>query len=132
MKTPKNPGRKRPADAQLVIDQVKKKFGQKKKELGARKAADDLEVGLASFYNYLNGKTLPDWDVLRKATEVWGIKWPTIMDPSEILPKRKARSAEQYVFSFLDALGKDNVEIVAIGPKGHKTLQVTLNIRFSA
>jgi hypothetical protein len=63
---------------------------------------------------------------------VWKIKWPKLMDPGDVLPRPKAQTPEQYVLSFLDALGKDDVQVVEIGPKGYKTLQVTLNIRFSA
>lgn len=125
-------GRKRPADAEFVINQVKQRFGEKMVELGARNAAAEIGVGLASFYNYINGKTVPDIDVLRRAKEVWNIKWPKLMDPSAVLPRGRLRTPEQYVMSFLDALEKDDVQVVKIGPKGYKTLQVTLNIRFTA
>jgi hypothetical protein len=125
-------GRKRPADAEFVIAQVKEAFGKKKKELGgAKQAANDLEISQASFYNYVNGKTLPDMGVLKKASEKWGIKWKYI-DTSEILPKLRVHTPEQYVFSFLHAVQEKDVEIVRIGPKGHDALQVTLKIRFSA
>jgi hypothetical protein len=133
LKTPKRkPGRKRPADAKFVIGQVMEKFGKKKEELGAKRAAADLDVSLASFYQYVNGEAVPDVDVLRRAKREWDIKWPKLMDPSDLLPTEKARTAEQYVFSFLDALQKTDVEIVDIGPKGYKSLQVTLRIRFTA
>lgn len=108
------------------------KFTQKKRELGAKRAAADLGVSLASFYNYVNGQTVPDVEVVRRAKKEWDIKWPKLMDPSDILPTDKARTAEQYIFSFLDALQKTDVEIIDIGPKGYKSLQVTLKIRFSA
>jgi hypothetical protein len=126
-------GRKRPADAECVIKQAMEVFAQKRREFGnsAKLAAKDLGISLASFYNYVNGKTVPDMDVLKKASEKWGTKWKYI-DTSEILPKLKIREPEQFVFSFLDALRESDVEIVRIGPKGHKTLQVTLNIRFTA
>jgi hypothetical protein len=39
---------------------VKLEFAKKKSELGARDAAADLKVGEASFYNYVNGTTIPD------------------------------------------------------------------------
>jgi hypothetical protein len=126
------PGRKRPADAEFVVNHVKREFAKKRKKLGARQAAAELKVGVASFYNYLNGATIPDIDVLRRAKDVWKIKWPKLMDPSDVLPRPKAQTPQQYVLSFLDALGKDDVQVVEIGPKGYKTLQVTLNIRFSA
>jgi len=125
-------GRKRPADAEFVLRHVKLEFAKKKRELGAKKAAADLRVGVASFYNYINGTTIPEIDVLRQAKKVWNIKWPKLMDPGTVLPRRDARTPQQYVLSFLDALGKDDVQVLDIGPKGYKTLQVTLNIRFRA
>jgi hypothetical protein len=133
LKTPKRKrGRKRPAAAQFVIEQVKEKFSQKKEELGAKRAAADLDVSLASFYKYISGETVPDVDVLRRAKKEWDIKWPKLMDPSDILPTEKAYTAEQYIFSFLDALQKTDVEIVDIGPKGYRSLQITVKIRFTA
>ena len=86
----KRPGRKRPADAELLLSQVKEIFEKKKTELGAEKAAKQIDVCLASFYNYANGKTLPDFEVLRRAQHEWGVKW-TYIDTSEILPIRKVR-----------------------------------------
>jgi len=71
-------------------------------------------------------------DILRRAKKEWDIKWPKLMDPSDILPTERARTPEQYVFSFLDALQKNDVEIVEIAPKGYKSLQITLKIRFTA
>lgn len=128
----RKPGRKRPADAAFVIRHVKLEFKKKQEEVGAVQAAQELEVGLSSFYNYVKGKTVPDIDVLRRAKQVWSIEWPKLMDPGTLLPRAKAETPEQYVLSFLDALNKQDVEVVQIGPKGYKTLQVTLNIRFSA
>jgi hypothetical protein len=125
-------GRRRPADAEFVLEHVQREFAKKKTQMGAKKAAAALKVGVASFYNYVNGTTIPDIDVLRQAKKVWKIRWPKLMDPEDVLPRPKAQTPEQYVLSFLDALGKDDVQVVEIGPKGYKTLQVTLNIRFSA
>ncbi len=107
-------------------------FGQKKEELGAKRAAADLDVSVGAFYKYLNGENVPDVEVLRRAKREWDIKWPKLMDPSDILPTARARTAEQYVFSFLDALQKTDIEIVDIEPKGYTSLQVTLKIRFTA
>ena len=126
------PGRKRPADAELLLSQVKEEFGKKKDELGSvKKAAGQIGVKPSSFYNYLKGKTVPDMQVLRTAAEKWGIKW-TYLDPSEILPKQKVRSPRQFVFAFLDALQEQDIEVVKVGARGQNVLQVTLNIRFSA
>jgi hypothetical protein len=127
----RHPGRKRPADADLLLSQVKEAFGNKKKELGAENAAEQLDVGLSSFYNYVNGKTLPDFEVLRRAHEKWGIKWRYI-DTSEILPIRKVRTPEQAVFSFLKALDEDDVEISQVGTEGETVLHIKLKVRFPA
>jgi hypothetical protein len=131
-KRTRNPGRKRPAGAELLLAQVKEEFSKKKAELSsAKKAADELNVGLASFYNYINGKTLPDMEVLRRASEKWEIKWKHI-DMVKILSQVKVRTPQQLIFSFLDALREEDVQVVWVGPKSQKTLQVTLNIRFTA
>src|SRR5690348_14449382 len=112
LKTPKRrPGRKRPADAEFVIKHVKEKFGQKKEELGAKRAAADLDVSLKAFYKYVKGENVPDIEVLRRAKRAWDIKWPKLMDPSDILPTEGARTPKQYIFSFLDALEKTDIEI---------------------
>jgi hypothetical protein len=126
------PGRKRPADAELLMSQVKVEFKKKKDELrSVKRAAKELGVKPSSFYKYLKGRTVPDMQVLKNATENWGIQWK-YLDPSEILPKRKVRSPKQFVLAFLDALQEDDIEVVKVGPKGLNVLQVTLNIRFSA
>jgi len=125
-----NRGRRRPADAKLVIDQVKEVFGKKAKERGSvRQAAADLGISPKSVYNYIRGKTLPDIKVLRKASEKWGIKWK-YMDLSEVLNVRSLTRAKQLSLPLYSVQPKD-VEVVAIGPKKSNVLQVTLNIRFS-
>jgi len=114
------------------LSQVKEEFWKKKAELrSVRKAAAELGVKPSSFYNYLKGKTVPDMQVLKAASEKWGIKWKYI-DPSEILPTRKVASPKQFVFAFLDALQEQDIKVVKVGPKRQNVLQVTLNIRFSA
>jgi hypothetical protein len=127
----KRPGRKRPADAELLLSQVKEVFKKKKDDLGAEKAAKQIDVGLASFYNYVNGKTLPDFEVLRRVHEKWGIKWRYI-DISEILPIRKVRTPEQAVFSFLNALHEEDVEVSEVGAEGGTVLHIRLKVRFPA
>jgi transcriptional regulator with XRE-family HTH domain len=125
-------GRKRPADAELLLSQVKEEFEKKRGELkSVKKAAEQLGVKPSSFYKYLKGQTVPDMQVLSNATKKWGIKWK-YLDPSEIFPKQKVRSPQQFVFAFLDALHEEDVEVVRVGPKKNNILQVTLNIRFSA
>jgi transcriptional regulator with XRE-family HTH domain len=131
-KTKKRSGRKRPADADLVISQVKAEFHKQMDRLGgAKEAADQLGVCRASFYKYLKGETLPDFEVLRKAHNVWGIKWKYI-DTSEILPIRRVQTPEQAVFSFLRAMNEDSVEITQVGTEGATTFNIKLKVTIPA
>ena len=98
-------GRKRPADAEFLLEQVKEKFEAKKEELGAARAAKELGVCLASFYKYLKKENVPDMRVLQAAAKVWNIKWKHL-DPSEVLRPRKVETSEQLVFSFLEAMDR--------------------------
>jgi hypothetical protein len=124
-------GRKRPPDAELLLSQVREVFKKKKEELGAKRAAKQVDVGLASFYNYVNGKTLPDFEVLRRVHENWGTKWRYI-DTAEILPIRKVRTPEQAVFTFLKALGEEDVEVCQVGTEGETVLHIKLKVSFPA
>jgi hypothetical protein len=112
--------------------QVAKVFSAKKNEKGgAKRAAADLRISLASFYKYAAGDDLPRMEVLRDAQEKWeGVKWDLI-DVSQITKKQKIESSEQYVLSFLQEVREQDVEIAKIRPKGERVLQVLLNIRFA-
>jgi hypothetical protein len=112
------------------LAQVSDVFTRKKHELGAKRAARDLDVCLASFYNYAAGTDLPRMEVLRNAQVKWDVKWK-YLDPSEILRTYRLKSAEQLSLPLHSVRPKD-VEVIAIGPKKSNVLQVTLNIRFSA
>lgn len=128
---PHNRGRKRPPDAERIISQVKEEFKKKKDKLGAAQAAREIGVGLASFYNYINGKTVPDLEVLRRANEKWGIAWEYI-DFSEVMRRQKVQSVEQLAFKFLEAVREEDIEIIKVGREGNNLLRVALKIRFSA
>jgi hypothetical protein len=110
---------------------MKREFGKKRDKLGAERAARELGVCLASFYNYVNGKTLPDLEVLRNAHVEWGIVW-RYMDFSEIMRKQKVESAEQLVLGFLQAVREEDIEIIKVDREGANLLKVALTIRFSA
>lgn len=127
----KTDGRKHTYAEKCLMAHVASEFAAKKKQLGsAKRAAKELNVSLASFYNYLACTDLPRPGVLRRATLKWGIKWPTGLDPAEIVQIRKVRSAEQLAFSFLDAVREGDIEIVEVGPVGQNMLQVKLRIHF--
>lgn len=128
----KKRGRKHSPGEKKLLEQVAAEFSKKKDELGAKWIAKDLGISLASVYNYAAGEDLPRLEVLRDVQRKWKVTWKLI-DPSEILKTKKAQSEQQLVFSFLDALRKENVEITKIGPEGETSvLQVTLKIRFTA
>ncbi len=124
----KSRGRKRPADANLLMQQVSAAFEAKKNELGAERAAKQIRVCKASFYKYIAKRNVPDIDVLRRATDEWGIKWK-YLDPYEVLRTVKAKSPEQLVFSFLDAMDEDNIEVTDVTPDGKSVLRISLRIR---
>ena len=114
--------------------QVKRVFAQKKVEMGARRAADELNVCLASYYKYLSGEVLPSMEVLKIAQEKWEVEWELI-DVSKITTPRKISSPEQYLLFSLQELRAEDVEVASvrpIGPKRDSALQVTLKIRFPA
>src|ERR1700726_4412630 len=109
-------GRKRPADAEFLLEQVASKFAKEKERLkSAKKAADELGVCLSSFYKYLKKKNVPDMRVLQAAAEKWHIKWMHL-DPSEVLRPRRIETAEQLVFSFLKAMKEDDIEVFQVTP----------------
>jgi hypothetical protein len=78
------------------------------------------------------GDDLPRVEILRDVQKKWKITW-NLIDPSEMLKTKRIVSEKQLVFSFLEALRKENVEITKIGPEGETSvLQVTMKIRFTA
>lgn len=128
----KTRGRKRTPGEEHLLAQVQRVFSEKKDKGLAKQVAKELKISLASFYKYAAGEDLPRMEVLRDAQEKWrGIKWDLI-DVSQITRKRKVESPEQFVLSFLQEVQEKDVEIVKIGPKGSRVLQVLLNIRFPA
>jgi hypothetical protein len=103
---------------------------EKQKELGARQAARELRVSLASFYNYVAGTDLPRPEVITRAHKIWGIKWPSWIDTSEVVRTQNVRTPEQLVFAFLEAVRQGDVEVVQVTPLGQSALQVNLRIHF--
>jgi hypothetical protein len=103
---------------------------QKNKKNGAKEAVRQLGISRASFYKYARGEDLPRVEILKAVEERWdGVKWE-LLDLSQMTEKKEVGTPEQYVLSFLQEVRSDDVKIKKIGPKGERTLQVTLNIRF--
>jgi hypothetical protein len=120
-------GKRTPGEEQL-LKQVKEVFSKKKTDPGgAKKAAKELNICLASFYKYAAGTDLPRTEVLRDANKKWGVKWD-LVDVSEVIRTQKIRTIQQLEFSFLHALREEDVEIIQIGPVGQTMLEVKLRI----
>lgn len=115
----------------LLMAQVALEFEKKKKDPGAKRAAKELGVSVASFYNYAAGTDLPRLEVLRKAHKMWGIQWKHI-DSSQFVLTMKPNSPEQYILPFLDAVQEKDVRVAKIEREGKNVLRVALKIRFSA
>jgi hypothetical protein len=126
----KRPGAAHTYAEKQLMKQVAAVFTKKKKDPGAAIAARELNVSLASFYNYANGVDLPRLEILKAAQEKWSIEWE-LLDPSAILKARKLNRAEQLPLP-LDSIRAEDVKVVKIGPMKSNILSVTLNIRFSA
>lgn len=127
----KKRGRKHSPGEVKLLEQVAEEFTKKKDKFGAKWIAKDLNISLASVYNYAAGEDLPRVEILRDVQRKWKVSWKLI-DPSEMLKTKKILTEKQLVFSFLEALRKENVEITKIGPEGETSvLQVTMKIRFT-
>jgi hypothetical protein len=127
----KRRGRKDSPGEKHLKAQVRRVFSKKKAEKGgAKKAVEELNISLASFYKYAAGDDLPRMEVLREAQDKWkDVKWDLI-DVSKITQKKEISSPEQYVLEFLQEVREEDVKVAKIGPKGARVLQVLLNIRF--
>lgn len=128
----KHPGARHTYAERQLMKQVATVFSARKHEKGgARRAARELKISLASFYNYAGGKDLPRMEVLRDAQELWDIKWDLI-NPAEILRTREVQDVEQLVLAFLDSVRQKDVTVAKIERGGKNTLRVALEIRFVA
>jgi hypothetical protein len=126
----KTRGRRHSAQAKFLLAQVSRAFTKKKDELGAREAAKQLNVSLASFYNYVNGTDLPKMEVLRDAQEKWKIKWELI-NPAEILKTRGVATTEQLLLPFIRSVREQDIEIVEVTAGNDSSLRVMLRIQFT-
>lgn len=114
------------------MQQVAEEFTKKKKELGSAKlAAGQLKVPLSCFYKYLKGTDLPGVEVLKRAQEIWKIKW-NLVDPSEMLRRRAPVSAEQLLLPLIRSVREEDVEIIEVAAGKDSCLRVMIKIRFPA
>ena len=124
-------GRRHSPGEKLLMKQVSMEFRRKKEDLGAKQAALELGVSLASFYKYVAATDLPRMEILRKAHKKWGIQW-RLLDSSQFVSTIRLESPEQRFLPFLDTVQEKDVEVSKIKREGLHTLQIALKIRFSA
>jgi len=97
----------------------------------AAKVAEKLKIGLASFYNYRNKKSLASYEILKRAHDVWDWKFEYIdfgersaRAPSEVEAPR------QYVLPFIENVRESDVQIIRAKAVKPDTLLLTVQIKF--
>ncbi len=115
----------------LLMKQIAEEFTKRKKDVGAREAARQLGVSLASFYNYAAGTDLPRIEVLRAAHKKWNIKWDLI-DTSTLLKATKPITAEQLLLPLIRSVREEDVEVIEVTSGNDSSLRVMLKIRFAS
>lgn len=122
------------AEFSAKLAELLKAKGWDKVKGGKEKAASQLDVSRASFYNYLNKNDLPSFEVLKRAYEKWGMTFEHIdfgsARSSRHVPSEE-ESPRQYVLPFLQAVRGEDVEVVRAKTVKPDTLQLTVNIRFA-
>ncbi len=115
--------------------EVSQKLYKKMEDDGwnAETAAKKLKVSRASFYNYLNQNDLPRFEILKRAHDLWGIKFKYV----DFGAQRKSSSPSetdqprQYVLPFIESVRENDIEIIQAKPVKPDTLQLTVNIKFA-
>lgn len=127
-----------PAD-KLLMAEVSEKFEavRKRKGWNAKRAAAELGVCTASYYNYINQTDVPRWEVLKWAHEKWRLEFTYIDFERDRVPpfarnkRRKQIREVQYVLPFLEKLQQKNVHVLRITPKRPNRVRVELEIEFA-
>jgi DNA-binding phage protein len=132
-----NRKRERTTGEKELMSHVASEFGKAKGRLGAKKAAKEIGVCLASFYKYLRKSAIPRFEVLKQAHEKWGFEFHYIdfgMDNAYLRSRAKREGippSRQYLLPFIQGVSKDHVEIVKIGPQKPDSVELTIRIRFA-
>jgi transcriptional regulator with XRE-family HTH domain len=134
---PKKPGRKlrpRTTAEKLLMVEVSEKFEKVMEDNGwnVERAAKELEVSRASFYNYWNKNDLPSFEVLKRAHDRWGLNFKHIdfgATSRQSFPT--AEEPRQYVLPFIESVRERDVEVIKAKSVKPDTLQLTVNIKFA-
>lgn len=124
--------RPRTTAEKLLMGEVSQKFSAKKKSMGARAAARELKVSVASFYNYIRKTDLPSFEVLKRAHDVWNENFTHIdfASASRTWSPSEESQPRQYILPFIKAIREDDIEVVCAKAVKPDSLLLTLKIRF--
>jgi hypothetical protein len=125
-----------PADLRMVADlSAKLRSVIDKKFAGSvARAAKNLGVCPASLYNYLNKKTVPDHQTLRRIGSSWGIVLANAevnYDPGPDRGRGRDK-AIQLELPLLDALTASDFRVTKVERMGPASVRVVLGISFGA
>ena len=118
------------AERQLMKQVAEVFSAKKRKPWGARAAAKELGISLASFYNYANGTDLPRLEVLKRAHKKWKVDW-ILIDMSTLVRVREYERFKQLPLP-LEELSEKDVTVTKIDCVGKNVLRVSLKIHFAA
>ena|ERR1700722_2312026 len=138
MSLPKKRGRKkrpRTTAEKLLMGEFSEKLREKMKKEGwnAKEAASDLEVCLASLYNYRNREDLPSYEILKRTHDKWGWNFQYI-DFAERNAKAPTEFEQprQYVLPFIENVQKGDIQVIRAKPVRPDCLELTVQIRFGS
>jgi hypothetical protein len=126
--------RPRTTAEKLLMAEFSTKLWEKLKEEGwsARRAARELHICLASFYNYRSKKDLPSYSVLKRAHDLWGwnFQYVDFAEQSAKAPS-EVEQPSQYVLPFIESVRERDIQIIRAKPVKPDTLELTVRIRFA-
>jgi hypothetical protein len=138
MSLSKKRGRKKRARTtaeKLLMGEFSDKLRGKMKSEGwnAKRTARELDVCLASFYNYRNRKDLPSYEILKRAHDRWGWNFQYI-DFAERYAKAPSDSEQprQYVLPFIENVHESDIQVIRAKPVKPDLLELTVQIRFGS
>lgn len=115
--------------------EVSEKFARVMKDRGwnAEKAAKELGVSRASFYNYWNKNDLPSFEVLKRAHDRWKLdfKYIDFGEKNKRVAPSEIKEPRQYVLPFIENVRESDVQIIRAKSVKPDTLQLTVHIKFA-
>jgi transcriptional regulator with XRE-family HTH domain len=116
------------AEVSLKLEDARRKRGWT-----VERAAKELGISRASFYNYRRKVDLPRFEVLEKAREEWNVTFEHL--DKVVLrtrPKRSPPLEVQLTLPFIQALREQDVEVVKVTAKKPNAVELRLLIRFAS